>query len=70
MSDCIANGLGQIRDGRDAPNMVLQPDVQSLDNEAASLLPNVSSALGGMATDLGFNGVEFTDFRQHPGGKR
>src|SRR5689334_7717798 len=27
MPDCIAHGLGQIRDGRDAPDMVLQPGV-------------------------------------------
>jgi hypothetical protein len=30
----------------------------------------MSSVLGGMAADLGFNGIEFADFRQHPGGKR
>ena len=70
MSDRVANGFGQIRDGRDAANVILQPGVQSLDNRATSLLANMSSVLGGMAADLGFNGIEFTDFRQHPGGKR
>ena len=70
MSDRVANGFGQIRDGRDAANVILQPGAQSLDNWATSLLPHMSSVLGGMAADLGFNGIEFADFRQHPGGKR
>jgi hypothetical protein len=50
--------------------VILRPDEQSVDNGATSCLPNVPSVIGRMAADLGFNGVEFTDFRQHPGGKR
>src|SRR6202034_1341197 len=56
MSARIANGLGQIRDLREAANVILQPGVQSLDNGATSLLPNPSSVLGGQAADLGLNG--------------
>src|ERR1700712_3807113 len=67
MSDRIARGLGQIRDRRDAPDMILQPGVQSLDNGATSLLAKPSSVVGGLAADLGFDGIEFADFRQHPG---
>lgn len=70
MPDRIAHGLGQIRDGQDASNVILQPSVQSLDNRATSLLPNPSSVLGRLTTDFCLNGVEFTDFRQHPSGKR
>jgi hypothetical protein len=70
MSDRTANSLGQIRDHRDGPDVILQPDRQSLDNRTTSVLPHLSSVLGGLAADLGFNGVEFADFCQHPGGKR
>jgi hypothetical protein len=70
MSDRIANGLGQIRDGRDTANVILQPGAQSLDNGATSLLPHMSSMVGGLATDLGFDGIECADFHQHPGGER
>src|ERR1700709_2223150 len=44
--------------------------MQSLDNQATSLLSNPSSMLGGLATDLGFNGIRLTDLRQHPSSKR
>ena len=70
MSDRIANGLGQIRDGRDTANVILQPGAQSLDNGATLLLPHMSSMVGGLATDLGFDGIECADFHQHPGGER
>jgi hypothetical protein len=37
--------------------------MQSLDNGPTSLLPYPSSVLGRLAADLGFNGIEFSDFR-------
>ena len=70
MSDRIADGLGQIRDGRDASDVILQPGMQGLDNGATSFLAELSSVVGGLATDLGFDSVEFADLCQHPGGKR
>ena len=65
MSDRIANGLGQIRDLREAANVILQPGVQSLDNGATSLPANPSSLFGGLTADLGFDGVEFADLCQY-----
>ena len=44
--------------------------MQSLDNRTTSLLANLSSVLGRLTADLGFNGVKLTELRQHPGSKR
>ena len=50
--------------------VILQPGVQSLDDRATSLLPHMSSMVGGLATDLGFDRIELADPCQHPGGER
>src|SRR5689334_24406640 len=70
MADRVAHGLGQIGDGRDAPDVVLQPGMQCFDDGTTSLLTNLSPMRGGLAADLGLDGVEFTDLRQYPGGER
>jgi hypothetical protein len=47
MSDDMVNGIRQIRGGRDARYMILQPDMQSIDDRAAFVLPDTSAVLAG-----------------------
>jgi hypothetical protein len=62
--------LRQIRGGRDAPDMLLQPGMQGLHDRSTSLLPDLPSVLGGMAADLRLDGIQRADLRQHRGGQR
>ncbi len=50
--------------------MVVQPNVQGVHDRSTSLLPDLPPVLGRMSADLGFDGIERTDARQHLGGKR
>lgn len=50
--------LRMLRAACDAPNMILQPDVQCIDDRAASRLANLLSVLGGVTADLGLREVQ------------